>query len=91
MSDIPATGSCTAANDRPIFSYYAIAFLPFMILAVVLVMGTAIGGPYATERRRVWGTAVSGAFLVLVIANFAWFWPLYTGDLITTPEWLQRI
>jgi dolichyl-phosphate-mannose-protein mannosyltransferase len=78
-------------DDRPIFSYYAIAFLPFTILALVLVMGTMVGGPHATERRRMWGTAVSGAFLVLVIVNFAWFWPIYTGDLITTPEWLDRV
>jgi dolichyl-phosphate-mannose-protein mannosyltransferase len=78
-------------DDRPIFSYYAIAIIPFTILAIVLVLGTMIGGPFASERRRVWGTAFAGAFLVLVIANFAWFWPIYTGELITTPQWLDRI
>ena len=36
-----------------------------------------------------WGTAVAGAFVVLVIVNFAWFWPIYVGDLITTPQWLR--
>ena len=38
-----------------------------------------------------WGTAVAGAFVVLVIVNFAWFWPIYTDELITTPQWLDRI
>jgi dolichyl-phosphate-mannose-protein mannosyltransferase len=78
-------------DDRPIFSYYAIAILPFTILAIVLCLGTLIGGPEASTTRRTWGTAVAGAFVVLVIVNFAWFWPIYTGELITTPQWLDRI
>ena len=79
-------------NDgRPIFSYYAIALLPFTILAIVLCLGTMIGDARASERRRMWGTAVAGGFVVLVIVNFAWFWPIYTGELITTSQWLDRI
>jgi dolichyl-phosphate-mannose-protein mannosyltransferase len=23
--------------------------------------------------------------------NFAWFWPIYTDQLISTPEWLERV
>ena len=34
---------------------------------------------------------VAGAFVVLVIVNFAWFWPIYVGDLITTPSGSDRI
>jgi dolichyl-phosphate-mannose--protein O-mannosyl transferase len=78
-------------DDRPIFSYYAIATVPFTVLAVTLCLGTMIGGPRASYRRRMWGTAFAGAFLVLVIVNFAWFWPIYTGELLTTPQWLDRI
>jgi dolichyl-phosphate-mannose--protein O-mannosyl transferase len=78
-------------DDRPIFSYYAVAIIPFTVLAIVLGLGTMIGGPGASERRRTWGTAVAGAFVLLVVLNFAWFWPIYTGELITTPEWLDRI
>ncbi len=78
-------------DARPIFSYYAIAIIPFTILAIVLTLGVAMGGPEATDRRRTWGTALSGAFVVLVIVNFAWFWPIYTGELISTGDWLNRI
>jgi dolichyl-phosphate-mannose--protein O-mannosyl transferase len=78
-------------DDRPIFSYYAIAIIPFTIIALVLCLGTLMGGPRASPHRRLWGTAVAGAFVVLVIVNFAWFWPIYTGELITTPQWLHRI
>jgi dolichyl-phosphate-mannose--protein O-mannosyl transferase len=78
-------------DDRPIFSYYAITILPFTVLAVTLCLGTMIGGRHASYRRRTWGTAFAGAFVVLVLVNFAWFWPIYTGELITTPDWLDRI
>ncbi|MEP7090318.1 MAG: phospholipid carrier-dependent glycosyltransferase [Nocardioidaceae bacterium] len=79
-------------NDgRPIFSYYAIAIIPFTVLAIVLCLGSMMGGPHASDQRRIWGTAVAGAFVVLVIVNFAWFWPIYTGELISTPHWLERI
>jgi dolichyl-phosphate-mannose-protein mannosyltransferase len=78
-------------DDRPIFSYYAIALLPFTVLAVVLCLGSMLGGPHASAQRRMWGTAVGGAFLVLVVLNFAWFWPIYTGQLISTPDWLHRV
>ena len=78
-------------DDRPIFSYYAIAILPFTILAIVLCLGTMIGDERASSRRRMWGTAFAGTFVILVALNFAWFWPVYVGDLITTPDWLDRI
>ena len=76
--------------DRPIFSFYAITTLPFTIVAVCLVLGRLLG-PAAPTRRRLWGSALAGTFVVLVVLNFAWFWPVYTHELITTPEWLERI
>lgn len=78
-------------TSRPIFSYYAVAIIPFTVLAVTLFLGVLLGGPDASRRRRQWGATVAGAFVVLVLLNFAWFWPIYTDQLITTPEWLQRI
>jgi hypothetical protein len=37
------------------------------------------------------GAIAGGAYLVVVLAMFAWFWPIWTDQLITTPHWLQRI
>jgi len=76
--------------DRPIFSFYAITTLPFTIIAICLVLGRLLG-PAAPTRRRMWGAALTGAFVVLVVLNFAWFWPVYTDALISTPDWLRRI
>jgi dolichyl-phosphate-mannose-protein mannosyltransferase len=76
--------------DRPIFSFYAITTLPFTIIAVCLVLGRLLG-PAAPTRRRMWGAAAAGSFVVLVVLNFAWLWPVYTHSLISTPDWLDRI
>lgn len=78
-------------DDRPIFSYYAVALVPFTVLAVTLLLGRLIGGARASSRHRFWGSVVAGSFVVLVLVNFAWFWPIYTNQLLTTPEWLARV
>ncbi|WP_395695934.1 dolichyl-phosphate-mannose--protein mannosyltransferase [Nocardioides sp.] len=78
-------------DDRPIFSYYMIVALPFVVLALVLAMGTLIGSGRGPSFRRTVGVVVSGAFFVLALANFAWFWPIWTNQLLTHGEWLDRI
>ncbi|MCW2756594.1 MAG: glycosyl transferase, family 39, partial [Nocardioidaceae bacterium] len=78
-------------DNRPIFSYYAIVIEPFLIIGLVLVLGRILGtATTPTVRRRV-GAVVGGAYVVVVVALFAWFWPIWTDQLITTPHWLQRI
>ncbi len=79
-----------ANADRPIFSFYAVTTLPFTVVAVCLVLGRLLG-PAAPTPRRLWGTAAAGTFVVLVVLNFAWFWPVYTHTLLPTPDWLERI
>ena len=29
--------------------------------------------------------------MVLVMLSFAWFWPIWTDQLITNQEWVQRM
>lgn len=78
-------------DDRPIFSYYAIVTEPFLILGAVLLLGEILGRAAPGTRRRAIGAIGAGAIVVAVIANFAWFWPIYTDGLLTQSEWLQRI
>ena len=77
--------------DRPIFSYYAISMIPFTVLAIVLCMGRLMGTAKVSSPQRTVGVVVSGAFFLLVLANFAWFWPIYTNELLTHGQWLSRI
>lgn len=78
-------------DDRPIFLYYIVAALPFVVLALTLTIGTLVGPAGAPSRRRTAGVVVSGAFVVLAMLNFAWFWPIWSNALLTHREWLDRI
>ena len=78
-------------DDRPIFFFYAIAFLPFMVLAIVLAMGALLGPSRLPSRRRTVGVVVSGSFLVLVLLNFAYFHPLLSYGLLPRADWLDRM
>lgn len=77
--------------DRPIFSFYAVVTLPFLVLAITLAMGKMIGPSTAPSPRRTAGVIVAGSFFVLVLVNFAWFWPIWTDQLLTHSEWLDRV
>ncbi len=80
-----------AYADRPIFSFYAVAMLPFLVLALTLVAGWLVGPADATSRRRTTGVVVAGSFVVLTVLNAAWFWPVWTDALLTRSEWLDRM
>ncbi|MCX4878334.1 dolichyl-phosphate-mannose--protein mannosyltransferase [Streptomyces sp. NBC_00847] len=78
-------------QDRTIFSFYAVAFVPYLCLAVAMMVGAMLGPPGANERRRLIGT-VGAATLVLLIAwNFIYFFPLYTGQTIPYSDWHARM
>ena len=78
-------------DDRPIFWFYSIAILPFIVLGLAMAMGKLIGPSRGPSRRRTIGIIVSGSFLVLAMLNLAWFWPVLTNGLLTHSEWLDRI
>lgn len=78
-------------DDRPIFLFYAIAVLPFTVLALTLTIGTLLGPSRLPSPRRTAGVVVGGAFVVLTLVNFAWFWPIWTNQMITHSEWVDRV
>ena len=78
-------------DDRPIFSYYSIVIEPFLILGAVMLLGEILGRADAGLLRRRIGAFAAGAVVIAVIANFAWFYPIYTDGLLTQHEWVQRI
>ena len=78
-------------DDRPIFLFYAVVTLPFLVIALTLAMGRLIGSSAVPSPRRTTGVVIAGSFFVLVLMNFAWFWPIYPAGLLTHAEWLDRI
>ena len=78
-------------QQRTIFSFYAIAFLPYLVLAVTFVLGLVLGPRTASPNRRAVGAALVGAYLLLVVADFAWLYPVLSTELIPTTAWRHRM
>ena len=78
-------------QDRTIFTFYAVAFAPWMALAVAMVAGLVLGGPQASVRRRVVGASTVGTYLLLVIANFVWLYPVLAAEVIPYSQWAARM
>ncbi|GCD91515.1 phospholipid carrier-dependent glycosyltransferase [Nocardioides sp. LS1] len=78
-------------DDRPIFLFYEVVTLPFVVLALTLAMGKMIGTSTQPSPRRTAGVIAAGSYFVIALINFAWFWPIFTNQLLTHSEWLDRI
>lgn len=78
-------------ENRTIFSFYSIAFLPFMVMALALSLGVLLGPADAPGNRRIIGSVVVGSFLVLAIATSWFFYPIWTGDPIPYDAWNLRM
>ena len=77
-------------DDRPLFFFYAITIIPFSAMAVALGIGRLLGEGRAGDRRMV-AAIVSGAFVALVAANFAYIYPVLTDQLLPYRSWLSRM
>ncbi|MFF8385105.1 dolichyl-phosphate-mannose--protein mannosyltransferase [Streptomyces kanasensis] len=91
-------------QERTIFLFYAVVFLPFLCLAVTMMIGAMVGpaaGPPGAdgvadpdgraERRRTVGAIGAGVLVLLIVWNFIYFWPLFTGETIPMDEWRARM
>ncbi|MFG1703807.1 dolichyl-phosphate-mannose--protein mannosyltransferase [Nonomuraea sp. M3C6] len=79
------------ADNRTMYLFYMIPVVPFMVLAVVLMAGLALGKEDAPPARRATGAAAVGAFALVVLINFWWLYPVLTAETITHAEWWARI
>jgi len=78
-------------QERTIFSFYEVVFVPYVVLAVTYVLGLAIGGPHASPVRRRVGLLAAGVFVLAHVALFAYFYPIYTAQVIPFPQWQSRM
>lgn len=72
-------------QSRTVFTFYAIVFQPFLILALVYC-AQLIRSRYG---RR--GEIVIAAGILLITLNFLYFLPIYMGDVITYEAWRDRM
>jgi dolichyl-phosphate-mannose-protein mannosyltransferase len=78
-------------QDRTIFSFYAVAFVPWVVLALTYVLGLLLGPADAPHRRRLNGALAAGAVVVLATFAAAWFLPVWTGEVIPKGGWRDRM
>ncbi len=82
---------------RTMFLFYMAPLVPFLIFGLTLALGAVLGPAYRTTgdrdrdqrawRRRRWGVGAVSAFLALVVVDFAWMWPVFTGGLLSYDVW----
>jgi dolichyl-phosphate-mannose-protein mannosyltransferase len=81
-----------AAHDhRTEFYFYAVAFDPYLVLSITLCLGLIIGSARASAGRRVAGSIFAGAYVLGVLVNFAYIYPILAGKVIPYAAWLSRM
>lgn len=78
-------------QGRTIFTFYSVAFVPWVVLAVVYLLAFVLGPRGASDRRRHLGLLGWAASMVLAIGVFAFFWPIYVADVIPKDDWALRM
>ena len=74
-------------QKRTVFSFYAIVFEPFLILAIIYCAYVAL--LHFENKRNTY--VVMGFILFAIFINFIFFLPLFTGDVITYDSWQARM
>ena len=72
---------------RQMYYFYATPMAPFLVLGITLVLGEILGSAREHSERRKTGLLVVALYVGLVVANFAWLWPILNGVPITQEHW----
>ena len=74
-------------QKRTVFSFYAIVFEPFLILAIIYCAKIFIDRSKNPANAQV----VILGFVAVVFLNFIYFLPLYLGEITTYAQWHMRM
>ncbi|MFL6089700.1 MAG: dolichyl-phosphate-mannose--protein mannosyltransferase [Aeromicrobium sp.] len=77
-------------TDRPVFSFYAVTTLPFLAIALALVLHAETQRA-KTPRQRYLAALNVGLLVTLTIAAAVYFWPIWTHQLIPWNAWNSRM
>ena len=72
-------------QERTVFTFYAIIFEPFVILALVFAVRSILA------NFKVRGEVIVAALFILIFLNFVYFLPIYLGEVITYDAWQARM
>ncbi|CAB5053628.1 unannotated protein [freshwater metagenome] len=74
-------------QQRTVFTFYAVIFEPFVILALVYCAKLLLDSSLKPGVSQ----ALVAAFVTVIFLNFIYFLPIFTGEVITYDAWLQRM
>jgi dolichyl-phosphate-mannose-protein mannosyltransferase len=80
-----------AADDRTMYAFYSVAFLPYLVLGLTYVLGLVLGPRTSTRDRRMIGACAAGAVVVAAVLCTAWLWPIYVAEVIPHAQWFERM
>ena len=78
-------------DSRTEYYFYAVAFLPYLVIAITLCLGLIMGPELASPSRRATGAVIVGAYLLLVVADFGFMYPVLAAQAIPYADWHQRM
>ncbi len=77
------------STGRPIFLFYAVAILPFTIIAIALLVDAV--RRTLRGRARTWFHVGLGLYLLAVVLAFVYFHPIWTDALLSYDQWRARM
>ncbi|WP_018762945.1 dolichyl-phosphate-mannose--protein mannosyltransferase [Arthrobacter sp. 135MFCol5.1] len=77
--------------ERTMFYFYAVSFEPFLILALVYCLGLVLGRATDPPWRRRSGLYLVALYLAAAILLSAFFYPIWTAEVIPYVDWKVRM
>ena len=74
-------------QQRTVFTFYAVIFEPFMILAIIYCAKMLLDSSMKSGVSQ----ALVAAFVAIIFLNFIYFLPLFAGEVITYDAWLSHM
>lgn len=72
---------------RTVFTFYAIVFEPFVVLALVYCAKKYLGVPPWPKKKKI----VIGILVLLIALNFLYFLPIFNGSVLPYSQWSYRM
>lgn len=77
--------------DRQMYFFYASTMAPFLAMTIALILGDILYQPGQGAERRSLGLIVVSCYIAMVFTNFAWLFPVLTGQPISQNTWNMEI
>jgi dolichyl-phosphate-mannose-protein mannosyltransferase len=78
-------------QERTIYGFYVVAFVPWLVMGLTYVLGTVLGPSDADPGRRRQGALLGGAVVLAAVLAFWFFLPVLSAEVIPSSSWHDRM